>query len=281
MLYQKILMDDAPYDLELWSLAGYVEHRHADIEFNYCIRGSREVIIDKKKYVINEGEISVIPPGVSHEFPPSEQADRLMLTGVMGSSFLKKYFSAFSSANFHQTIINLNTGDECRTQLKRSLDNVAKLYDSPSVQSSLLIMGELYKVCAYLLDLVAPADEERAVNDAELEALERIDAALELIYYDYKRTVTVDEAALVSGYGKSNFCKIFKKTTGMTFHEALNRRRIEVACGLLCETGLSVSEIAEEVGFDESKNFCRVFKASTGETPRAYRQKSRSGGGLA
>ena len=278
MLYQKILMDDAPYDLQLWPLAGYVEHRHADIEFNYCIRGSREVIIDKKKYVINEGEISVIPPGVSHEFPPSDQTDRLLLTGVMGSSFLKKHFSAFSSANFHQTIIDLNSGSECCAQLKRSLDNVAAYHASSTVQSSLLVMGELYKVCAYLLDLVAPSGDEGAVNDAELEALERIDAALELIYYDYKRNVSVDEAAVVSGYGKSNFCKIFKKTTGMTFHEALNRRRIELACGLLSETGLSVSEIAEEVGFDESKNFCRVFKATTGTTPRVYRRKSREEG---
>ncbi len=275
MLYQKILLDDAPYDLDVRPLQKFVEHRHADIEFNYCIRGSRTIIIDKKLQEIHEGEISVIAPGVSHEFPYSEDPERLVFTGVIGSSFLKKHFSAFSSSKFRSCIINLNSNEECKVLLKRSLDNIVSQLTSSTVQSTLLITGELYKVCSYLLDAVAPTDESWELNDSNLDALARVDEALQLIYYDYKKNVTVDEAAIATGYGKSYFCKIFKKATGMTFHEALNRKRIELACGLLSDTMLSVSEIAEEVGFPETKSFCRVFKSSVGLTPGAYRLKER------
>ena len=273
MLYQKILLDDAPYDLDVRPLTRFVEHRHADIEFNYCIRGSRTIIIDKKEHEIREGEISVIAPGVSHEFPQSDDPKRLILTGVMGSSFLKKYFSAFSSANFRSSIIDLNVEDECRVRLKRSLDNIATLLASSSVQASLLITGELYKVCSYLLDAVASADIGGVSTDVGFDSLASVDGALQLIHYDYKKPVTVDEAAFATGYGKSYFCKIFKKATGMTFHEALNHHRIHIARGLLSETGLPVAEVAEEVGFGETKSFCRVFKSIEGTSPGAYRRK--------
>lgn len=274
MLYQKILLDDAPYDLDIRPLTRFVEHRHADIEFNYCIKGSRSVIIDKKMHEIREGELSVIAPGVSHEFPYSEDQNRLVLTGVMGSAFLKKHFAAFLNTDFRSTIIDLNAPDSRNAKLKESLDTITAHLSSATPQSSLLITGELYKICSYLIDNVVPSSVGGAI-DTGLEGLASIDGALQLIYYDYKKPVTVDEAALVTGYGKSYFCKLFKNTTGMTFHEALNRKRIELACGLLSETNLSISEIAEEVGFAESKSFCRVFKSAMGISPGAYRQRKK------
>ena len=272
VLYQKILMNDAPYDLALRPLTEFVENRHADIEFNYCIKGSRTVIVDKKEYLIKEGEISVIAPGVPHEFPTSRDPDRLVLTGVVGSTFLKKHFSAFSNPSFRSLIIDLNSENESCILLKRSLDSVVSMLATSTVQSSLIVMGELYKICAYLLDFMASSDSKGVANDSELMS---IDSALQLIYYDYKKPITVDEAAAITGYGKSNFCKIFKRTTGMTFHEALNKRRLELACGLLSETRLSVAEISDEVGFGEPKSFCRVFKSKMGITPGVFRRTAR------
>ncbi len=269
MLYQKILTEDAPFELSMGSLSGFAEHRHADIEFNYCIKGSRESVIDKTRYVINEGEMSVIAPGVAHEFPQSDDGDRLILTGVVGASFLKKYFSVFSGAEFTSSVIDLRS-DGKRTELRRSLDEIARLLNESSVCSSMLINGELYKVCAYLSEELRTSADSGA--EARLASVQSIDPALELIFYEYKSNISVDGAAAVTGYGKSNFCRIFKKTTGLTFHEALNKRRTRIACGLLKETELSISEIAYETGFSDAKSFCRVFKTYIGLTPGTYRK---------
>ena len=89
-----------------------------------------------------------------------------------------------------------------------------------------------------------------------------IKKALEMIYYDHSKPLTVDDAAEATGYGKSNFCKIFKMITGDTFHNVLNSQRVESACGLLSETNMSISEIAATVGFGETKSFCRIFRRS-------------------
>jgi len=85
----------------------------------------------------------------------------------------------------------------------------------------------------------------------------------------------VEDAAAVTGYGKSNFCKIFKNITGETFHDALNRRRVENACFYLRETAVTVTDIAPLTGFSDAKTLCRVFKAVTGMSPGQYRAAGR------
>ena len=52
---------------------------------------------------------------------------------------------------------------------------------------------------------------------------------------------------------------------------------MEKARKYLKDTGLSVIEIAESVGYEDSQYFFRVFKKTTGVTPLQYRQQCRSG----
>ena len=101
MLYQKILTEDQPYQLILSGLlSGFEEHRHADIEFNYCVSGSFEVIAEKKSYTVREGEVFLVASGVPHSFPPSNGNKRQVFTCVVGPGFLKKGFERFAKCGF-------------------------------------------------------------------------------------------------------------------------------------------------------------------------------------
>jgi AraC-like DNA-binding protein len=68
------------------------------------------------------------------------------------------------------------------------------------------------------------------------------------------------------------FCKLFKKSTGLTFTDYLARLRVEKAKALLLKPDLRVSEIAYEVGFQSVTHFNRVFRKLTGDSPTRYRQ---------
>src|SRR5436190_17788450 len=56
------------------------------------------------------------------------------------------------------------------------------------------------------------------------------------------------------------FCKLFKRTTGLTFTDYLARVRIEKAKALLMDPNRRVSEIAYDIGFQSLTHFNRVFK---------------------
>jgi AraC-like DNA-binding protein/ligand-binding sensor protein len=68
------------------------------------------------------------------------------------------------------------------------------------------------------------------------------------------------------------FCKMFKRTTGLTFTEYLSRVRVEKAKKLLLNPHLRISEIAYDVGFQSLTHFNRVFRQVVGQSPTSYRE---------
>lgn len=276
MFYQNILTEISPYQARVGYLEGFDEHRHADIELNYCIKGRFEVVIDKKNYKINEGEMILISPMAAHSFPYNTNRERSVLTIIVGVSFLKNFFSYFSKAKQEIYVISEDKSSETHKKLYSVLNETAEFCQQKDRNNELQIRGNLYKICSYLIDELTSSSDFSKEENKELVKVANIERALEMIYYDHSKPLTIEEAAVATGYGKSNFCKIFKSITGDTFHNVLNRQRVESACGLLSETDMSVSEIAARVGFGETKTFCRVFKSVTSCTPGQYRKMKNS-----
>ncbi len=272
MLYQKILMGKEPYRLLLGQMKGFAEHRHADIELNYCIKGSFDIEIDKRRFCVRAGEMSLVGSMVSHTYLNPNNEENLVLTAIVGPTFLRENFGVFSQSVFSSPIYCLTEPEY--DPLRELLIETAELCRGVTTQDHLLRTGNMYKICAYLLDLLHEGPTTASLPKIDLRAVEKIEKALELIHYRYGEPLTIDDAAAVTGYGKSNFCKIFKSITGESFHRSLNRRRVDVSRILLNETDMSVSAIAQEVGFAESKTYCRIFKAELGLSPGMYRKQN-------
>ncbi|MEC0090025.1 helix-turn-helix domain-containing protein [Paenibacillus macquariensis] len=65
--------------------------------------------------------------------------------------------------------------------------------------------------------------------------------------------------------------QIFKLNTGYSLKESITRLRLERAVTLLTETPLSVSEIADTLGFTDIYHFSKLFKVHNNVAPSAYR----------
>lgn len=70
--------------------------------------------------------------------------------------------------------------------------------------------------------------------------------------------------------------KVIQQASGETFKQYLNRLRMEEAKRLLLSSNQLVYEIAEEVGFNDSKYFISRFTEEVGITPAEYRKKNES-----
>ena len=271
MLYQNILREASPYQARVGSLMGFKEHRHADIELSYCIKGELCVEIDKKSYKLRAGEMILVSPMAAHLYPYTQSSDNLVLTVIVGVSFLKNSFTYFTNSKDNCYVFKRDSGREWCGRLFDALDEVGELCENTGVDAELLVRGNLYKICAYLINMMG-SSRECIAEGKRLTRLGNIERALELIYYNYTEQITVESAAGATGWGKSNFCKIFKDITGETFHTMLNKKRVESSTALLKETDMPIAEIALAVGFTEVKSFCRVFKSVTSLTPGEYRR---------
>jgi two-component system response regulator YesN len=74
----------------------------------------------------------------------------------------------------------------------------------------------------------------------------------------------------------SYFLCLFKRETGLTFTDYLAMIRIERAKELLLNSGLSITQIAFDTGFNNSNYFSSQFRKLVGTTAKAFREKNRA-----
>jgi len=82
---------------------------------------------------------------------------------------------------------------------------------------------------------------------------------------------TVAALAKSAGYSVDHFSRVFEKIIGQRPQECVIAARLARARQLLAETGLTISQIAEALGFRDVFFFSRQFTQRTGQTPSAYR----------
>ncbi len=85
-------------------------------------------------------------------------------------------------------------------------------------------------------------------------------------------SISLDQIAKALNVSTFYFCKMFKKSTGLTFTDYLSRTRIEKAKNLLLNPNARVSEVAYDCGFISLTHFNRIFKRIEGKSPTDYRR---------
>ena len=104
-------------------------------------------------------------------------------------------------------------------------------------------------------------------------ALLRIGEAMSHLERNIHREVDLDELAAIAHMSKRSFLRVFQSATGTSPLAWVIEKRIVRARHLLRQTDRRVTEIAFDVGFNDSNYFTRQFRKATGISPREYRQR--------
>jgi AraC family L-rhamnose operon transcriptional activator RhaR/AraC family L-rhamnose operon regulatory protein RhaS len=102
-------------------------------------------------------------------------------------------------------------------------------------------------------------------------ALLRVGEALSHLERNIQNAVNLEELAKIAQMSRRSFLRVFQSATGTSPLAWLIERRIERACGMLRHSDKRVTEIAFDVGFNDSNYFTRQFRKATGCSPRVYR----------
>jgi len=99
---------------------------------------------------------------------------------------------------------------------------------------------------------------------------ERLAAALKQMHANVAHPWTVSQLATAAALSRSTFFERFTRTVGVAPMEYLLGWRMEIAKGLLRHDELSVSEVAERVGYGSSSTFSVAFSRHVGQPPSQY-----------
>lgn len=178
---------------------------------------------------------------------------------------------------------------ELRTQTQRDFSRLfepeqsAVLYGSVQWNSRLRTLLELmrtameepdYPGALYLLLVLHYIEQEciaesSAVARPHNKTVERICAYLAA---NYRQKFSLSEVAARFYLSPYYLSRLFKRVTGQSIVDYINNRRIEAAQKLLETTELSISAVAEQIGFASAAHFRRVFHEVMGTGPLQYRK---------
>ena len=93
----------------------------------------------------------------------------------------------------------------------------------------------------------------------------------------YSEPLTLNFLAKLYSFSPVYLGRLFKKETGLSFNEYLNRCRIQVAAEYIDAGENMIYEIAEKVGYRDINYFYKCFKLIVGTTPGEYRNRAGKG----
>jgi len=121
--------------------------------------------------------------------------------------------------------------------------------------------------------LLSSVQMQSADDDAQLD---QINAIVSRVMANVAQPLSAAELAAELGMSESRFSRFFRRATGNTFTDFVNRVRVNRACQLLMDSDRLVTHICYEVGFNNVANFNRRFLEIKGMTPSEFRRQADS-----
>ncbi len=120
-------------------------------------------------------------------------------------------------------------------------------------------------------------DMEANKNLEGLESREEfvLDGVAAYLEEKYMKELTLDKVAGMACMSRFRFCRTFKERFGQSFVSYLNSIRVKSATELLKKPNLTITEIAQFVGYKSITHFERIFRTVYGVSPGKYRKTAR------
>lgn len=99
-----------------------------------------------------------------------------------------------------------------------------------------------------------------------------IELAVRYIHLHLHAPITLEETATAAGISPAYLSRLFKKETGMSIVDYVQKERIKAACNMLTYSDYTAAQISEYLCFSTQSYFIRIFKKYMGITPANYRK---------
>ncbi len=147
---------------------------------------------------------------------------------------------------------------------------IKKLKSFENYRGRLQVISPLEGV-SMVMDIITRLANVEARKE-ETVSSELIRLAHEYIYANLEDNINIQDIAAYLGISREHLSRVFKQQLGETPSNFLHQKKMMRACKLLLETNLTVSEVADKLGYTTSAAFIRTFKQVLNMTPGQLRE---------
>lgn len=249
------------------------ERFHRYHELFYVAEGRCSVFIGQRTYRLQTGDFALVPAGTLHktDFTSHGQNTKYVISFSVNTA---RQIDAFLEADVSETGFRagkIKAPVQRQEAILLLVNRMLYEFESRPPLGRSLCLALLAQLLVSLQRYRAGEEESDGNEDSARGRMREVAAYL---CEHAREPVTLTEVADHFAVSPSHLSRIFHQETGFGIREYLVHYRIRLACDLLLNTGLSVTQIADQCGFNDSNYFGDAFKKATGLSPREYRRLS-------
>lgn len=266
----------AAYEINTANNQNYIVdlHWHEEFEIIYCAKGTLNLRIPSKTYVIEQNDIAILNTNVMHYIICSNDAilqsfvfNSKLITGTSNSSFAKKYIVP---------LMNCKTFD-CYIYHEKNIDLFREAFYSIKDESfayEFIVRDNLSQI---LLDLYTQFENKFDSIPSTLNTnTQRIRTMISFIKTNYASPLDVRQISDTVNISQRECLRCFKKTLQISPIQYLIRYRIIKSAELLVDNPTkNIDQIGYECGFETPSYYTQLFKRYYNCTPTEFRNNQR------
>ncbi len=259
----------------------YQQHAHDFYELIYIAEGSGLLLIEKRCFNVQAGELFFIPPGIAHMLhkPDHSNEPLQMMNCLLKSEVLcpEVDTDALIWDEEFQRIAEFFRQTESWLGYREHNGELARILYGMHINTLNKPPGHRYKQYILLLDLLHTLYVQQQVQFpyTRMRIENPVEFTLGYIRMHYRQPVKLEELCGWLAISPRQLQRLLKQATGFTFIQLLQHCRVLRSCELLLETDWNIQRIAEEVGVHDMKYFYRIFKERCHRTPSRFRTQQR------
>lgn len=242
-----------------------VPHTHAHTELFFIVNGKGQFLIQGEVFPVDVNNLIIINPNIPHtELSLNEQPFEYIVLGIGG---IELATSENSNGQFcildHFESMDVSS---CLRNILREMELKNPGYEDICQAYMQILIIRLMRAT----DMAVQTEPQILSGNRQCAAVKRY------IELHFKEPLTLEQLSEVAHMNKYYLAHAFKREYGVSPIKFLNSRRIDESMYLLAETDLSLSQIAQLLGFSSLSYFSQVFRKAHGGSPMEFRQNSKS-----
>lgn len=243
------------------------KHWHRSVEIFAVFEGEMDFYLNDEKFPLHSNEFILVNSNEIHSINVPNPNKTVVIQMP-----LKTFEDYFTGDQF----IRFSHGS--RVQDKKMLELIRDMYETYEEKAcgyEMKVKG-LYFMMLYLMVTEyreLEVSEDMVKRNRKLNRLSMITA---YIKENYTSDISLEELAKVFGYSPYYLSRMFQKYAGINYKTYLQSIRVEQAYKELANSDHTISEVAMNNGFPNSKALAKAFSKKYGMLPSEYRKRQKS-----
>ena len=256
-------------------------HSHQFIEINYVLKSAGSSMITRSGNLkLKDGDVILCPPRFDHCFQTHNDNSIILDFFIRVTTFDTVFFQLLNKSNYLSVVFSnaiYNTEGSyilwhCDGDIKLTdlvLVSYREWSDKPKYSEQMIEAN----VLKFFIILMREHENEAIFSVSQVNSTDSMFNTFLNYMHLHCQSVNLTILADQFVYSERQVIRILKKQSGKGFSELLQDIRMNRAIQLLKNPSVSISQIAQSIGYANTSYFQKVFFKTFTFTPEAFRER--------